>query len=132
MPKYRLTFNEEQADLLVRALDAYSRLCVGQFNTAVESAWMHKILEVDRKDVEYHCNQLKRIFTGINSPGASYGIYSKEIPDGARIAWDIQQVVRNRLAWDRNPQGGITVNFDTPMQASEQPLPVIEKSVEEE
>jgi len=132
MSQYRLTFNEEQARLIVQAMDAYSRLSIGQFDAAIGSTWMHKILEVDRKEVEYHCNQLKKIFTGMDHPGASYGIYSKEILDRARIAWDIQQVVRNRLAWDKNPEGGFTVNFDSPMKSSEQPLPMIEKRIEDD
>lgn len=117
---------------MVKALDTFSRLCIGQINYAVEAAWAHKGFDMDKGKIDSLCNQIKGMLTGMASPGASYGIHSKEIPDGARIAWDIQQVIRHQLAWDRHPEGGMGVSFDKPMQSSEQPLPLIERKVKNE
>ena len=47
-----------------------------------------------------------------------------------RIAWDIQQVIRHRIAWDRNPKGNITVDFDSPLKTSDEQLPIIEEDNE--
>lgn len=41
--------------------------------------------------------------------------------------WDIYQVARHRLAWDRKPEGGFTVAFDEPFQTSQYPLPIIQR-----
>ena len=49
------------------------------------------------------------------------------INDSFRVAWDLQQVIRYRLAWDRNPEGGIQVIFDEPLKSSQEPLACIKK-----
>lgn len=40
----------------------------------------------------------------------------KEHTESSMIAWDIMQVVRHRVAWDTYPEGGMTVQFDTPVK----------------
>jgi len=53
--------------------------------------------------------------------------FSEKIHDVFRIAWDLQQVIRHRLAWDRNPKGGIQVSFDDPLKSSREPLASIKR-----
>jgi hypothetical protein len=60
---------------------------------------------------------------------AYHGIFSDKIPDEARVAWDLHQVIRHRLSWDDQPEGGITVNFDTPMKYGKEELAIIEMRV---
>lgn len=50
---------------------------------------------------------------------SSYGIFSKKIDRRARIAYDMQQVIRYTSAWYFHPDGGPSVDFGTPMQAEE-------------
>lgn len=56
----------------------------------------------------------------------SRGIFQDETPKSCKIAWDIQQVVRHCKAWHEYPEGGLTVNFDEPMNCSGQPMPKCE------
>ena len=117
--KYGLCqLNSEHCQVLMKALDLYSRLLIGQFDMLKDTVtdwkkWSPKANEL--------IEQLKQEVYGFSS-GASYGIHSPEVDDDARVAWDVQQVLRNRLAWDRNPKGGMQVSFDSPMKSSEQPL----------
>ena len=50
---------------------------------------------------------------------------SKDRGTKKNIAWDILLVLRHRLAWDANPEGGNTVDFGTPLSMSGVPLPTI-------
>lgn len=59
--------------------------------------------------------------------GGYYSISSREISDNYRIAYDIQQVIRYRLAWDENPDGGFGFIYDKPIKYSNVELPVIEE-----
>lgn len=65
MAKYRIELDDEQMAVLIRALDLYSRIGLGQLSR--------------------HCK-----------------------------------------AWHEHPEGGLTVNFDEPMNCSGQPMPKCE------
>lgn len=58
--------------------------------------------------------------------GATNGIRAERTAEDSQIAWDIHQVMRNYNSWKRNPEGKITVDYDTPRQTSKFPLPKIE------
>jgi len=44
--------------------------------------------------------------------GHSYGVGKFEDAD---YAWEVYEVLRNKLAWTEHPEGGITVDFSPPM-----------------
>jgi hypothetical protein len=121
MSKYTLTLNEKQAQILVSALDLYSRIGIGQFE---------EVLQVYDRDLKLDHDQRERIRKALNvakgeaghPSNGSYGIHNPEVRGEFRTAYDIQQVVRNRLAWDRKPQGDITVDFDKPDRIGTEPL----------
>lgn len=52
--------------------------------------------------------------------GATYGVRHFKPADIATHVW---QTIRHRRAWHDHPQGGITVDFDKPMQWTDEPLP---------
>ena len=126
---YRLAITEKQARLIVDALDLYSRIGMGQlqevafvlrsnsFEDTIDFGILDKVTELLRKASSYW----------MNGSGGYHGIYSDKINDNFRVAWDLQQVIRYRLAWDRNPEGGIQVHFDEPMKTSLEELAVIKK-----
>lgn len=60
-------------------------------------------------------------------PELAPGEHHKERPEDALIAHDIHDVIRHQLAWDRNPEGGFTVDFDKPYQESKEALPVFKR-----
>lgn len=121
-----LEINEEYINLLISILDFYSRIVIGQFAEILYSCifgWDSSIvLNIKREKIQKILNSIKhKLSIG------SFGIYSKEVSEEAKIAYDIQQVIRYRLAWDNNPKGGITVNFDEPMRCSNIDFPKIER-----
>lgn len=122
MSNYRLTLSKSQAETLIRALDLYTRIGLGQLE---EIAHMFAFeISPDEKDrLRAHLDQAKLVLG--HPANGSHGINSIEVDDDFRAAYDIQQVVRHRLAWDKKPEGGIQVNFDEPRQTSDQPLPQI-------
>jgi len=126
--KYNIVVDEQQARILVAALDLYSRIGIGQLTEVVRVynyEWKTPIPMVDRL-VEV-MNEAKRVI-GFG-PGGSYGIHSPDVHDVFRRAFDIQCVIRHRLAFDRTPEGGFGVDFDTPRQIGELPLPTISHAV---
>ena len=135
MSKYNLTITEEQARTLISALDLYSRIGMGQFEE-VEMIYRYdsrKSVNYDGEEtVEYDGDKFRELLKeckkllGHHSNG-SYGIYSHQVPDSFRVAWDLKKVIRHRLAWDRRPEGGYTVDFEEPRQSSKLPLACIEK-----
>lgn len=140
MEHYNLIINEEHADVLIKALESYSRMMIGQIDYALEPIKIHSDFSTKSKDRKFTdhqkfrdlCNEIKSLVTPFDSPGASYGIHSKEVDDSARIAYDIKKVIEHRLSYDSRPQGGVTVNFDEPRQTSEQPLPIISVLINKE
>lgn len=114
---------ENQARVLMRALDLYSRVRMGQFRTI--SYLFTPYREFDWTVVDYHLDATKRAIFPELDTNAYYGIFNDEVGD-AKNAWDIHQVVRHALAWHRNLEGGITVDFDEPWATSDEPLPTIE------
>lgn len=123
--KYQLTLNERQLEVINKALDFYSRMAAGQFGELLSwfsgFNWVKSPDAEDRESLEW----LKERLTGLRR-NAYRSIVT--CPEPARIAYDIYQVIRNRLAWDRNPKGGIQVSYDDPHQVSAETLPEIEMS----
>jgi hypothetical protein len=66
-------------------------------------------------------NSVKTELTGFH-PNASYGVGNKEVPDRFMQAIDMYQVIRHKLAWDNNPEGGVTVDFHEPSRYGKQAL----------
>jgi len=99
---YRLTIDEKQADALIAALDLYSRLHSGQYEELRQippvkagTDWTHWHAENDRLIAG-----LKALHFGLPL-NASHSICSEQVPVLARLAYDVQQVIRKRVATDR-------------------------------
>jgi hypothetical protein len=133
-----LGLDEKQAELLVQALDLATRLHLGQTNIVGEYLQGCSPRSADPEIVDATLERLRRECFGF-SRSESFGITSEKISDDARAMWDIHQVLRHRLSWDRagNPETRdwdtmMGVNFDEPRRSShERELPKIE-TVEEE
>jgi hypothetical protein len=122
---YTLTLSEEHAQIVVKALDLYSRIGIGQFENILEVYDQGFVVTGELRDTARGCiNRVKLIFG--HPENGSHGIHNPKVNDDFRVAYDIQQVLRHRLAFDRNPKGGITVDFDTPRAISDLPLPTIQ------
>jgi hypothetical protein len=112
----RVTLSPEQARAVVTAIDFYMRIRLGQFKELAR-------IFADRGghlDGVAHClNAIKAIiYPEMPTDGATYSISGVPYKD-AKVGFDVLQVVRNAEAWGCTPQGGITVNFDSPSFVSE-------------
>ncbi|MHB1949680.1 MAG: hypothetical protein ACYCQI_16400, partial [Gammaproteobacteria bacterium] len=68
-------------------------------------------------------NELQQLLTGMRNGNLGIG----NVSDSSKIAYDIHQVIRYQLAWDKEPCGDVGVSFDPPMKWGSQPLAKIEK-----
>jgi hypothetical protein len=150
---YLLKLTPEQAQVLVHACDLYSRIGIGQFEEIEQLARMgmlrHRHATADGAPAvtEAEINRLeqarealdvaKRHLTGME-PNASFGILNQLVHKDFKVAWELQQVVRHRLAWDargnpaRRDWAGspsmMGVNYDDPMASSGTPLATMEQA----
>ena len=125
--KMTLELTESQANIIRTALDAYSRLLGGQLDVAVGevlSYWMlcqdtsgepkearrGRLREaelgscIDSDKIGRLAAEAKQELYGLER-GSYYSISAPEIPDRARQAYDLLQVIRHALAWHCHPGG---------------------------
>ena len=114
------------AQVLVDALDLYSRIGMGQLGEIAHLARFGMLKtqcgeapQIERiEDAKHRLDQATEVLFGF-PPGASHGIHSPNVHDSFKTAWALQKAVRHRLAWDRSPQGGLGVQFDEPGPAAQ-------------
>ncbi len=129
---YTLDINEEQAEVLCKALDLFSRIGCGQFERILGHPTIKKSLlqkenaQVARRVSASLLDTAKQILTG-HGTGSSTSITVADKPN--RVAYDIFQVIRNRLAID-NDEHELSVHRHEPQKWSEQSLPVIKTTVD--
>jgi hypothetical protein len=129
MTQYRLTLNDDQVQMLLRALDVYSRVGCGQFQRILE------MFQSDPRRREDSCVQWEILFGLFKQQllqlegNSNYSICSPEVPVDYRLAWDMLQVVRHHVSWEQQPEGGSQVWFDEPMNTSGLPFCTIETVV---
>ena len=115
--KYKVILNEKQIEILVESLDLYSRLPSGQFDEIFfKMLGLGKL--TNRTEFEKISKQLKELYFPELSENEFYGIHQDSVSEDARIGFDMIQVLRHKLSWDKEPEGGITVNFHEPMKTS--------------
>lgn len=125
---YNLKISKKQAEIISKALDFYSRIGCGQMsevlwhpsvakkmwvkdsNNLTENQWNNKV-------ISQLLDNIKKIIWGYE-PNEHGGITMAEEDD--KIAYDLHQVIRHKLAWEETPEGGITVDFHKPMKYSEE------------
>jgi hypothetical protein len=126
LKRYKIDLNGEQLQVLLKALEAYNRLCLAQFDYAIEQSTID--IPVDKmQDLKDLCDEIKMRLTGLPK-NSSYGIGSKKYTEPARIAHDIYEVLRNYRAWDDRPEGGVGVDFSPPYKIGAEPLVTIKRT----
>lgn len=144
MPHYALTgLSAKQMQTVCEALDLYQRIMMGQFEELTSMARMGDIPHQTEDDLsaripaieqaEKHLQEAKALITG-HPPNSSFGIFHDKVRVSAKIARELQAVIRHRLAWDRQPEGGIGVAFDDPylLRATTEPKVAAERIVSSE
>lgn len=118
--KVQVELSLKQANIIQEALDLYSRLGIGQFNS-IKSVPIAGEGNPDYYELEDIFNQLHNLYCP-ELQGGYYGIFNEKTPQQSKIAWDIQQVLRHDISWYLHPEGDITVNFDKPLQSAKENL----------
>lgn len=134
--QYALLTTVEQAGVVQRALDLYSRIGMGQFEAIIDhpdvAARIAAVPGFTVENVTAPMAAFKRSFHNMPE-GGFHGIHSMAIDESNRVAWDLQQVIRHRLSHDRadaegaGPEDRHLVSFDTPRASSTMPLPTFSK-----
>ena len=140
---YNLKLTENQAKILSRACDVYSRLICGQdreYQNLFEAAWEKRCKEATgnimdknfeggwykmREDAEKLCKEIKKKFWGLDWCSL-YGVHYDETSD---VLFDLYQVIRHQLWLDRpeDKKSPYTVDASEAMQFAKEPLATIEK-----
>lgn len=127
---YTIHLTEAQAKVLCTACEVLARLGIGQFRDALEHLPIDQELIRTADDVlDWHADmdligdRLSRHLIGnVNGWNSSLSILSPLVKPEAMIAWDLFQVLRHRLAWDKGEDYSLTP------PASEHPPAKIERS----
>jgi len=134
--EFVLEVTERQAQTLVIALDLWARLGSGDFAALLGHPDISRRLTTDTGITTEEVRRVLQHLAGavFNLPaGASHSILSKDIHDSNRIAFDLMQAIRHRLAWSRagNPPHRTTemmsIAYDLPMQTGKDPLPLVQE-----
>ena len=135
--EYEIELTEKQTQIIQEALNLYFRLQLGQWQelahmTRVGWYFRHKNGEETSMPlwgaVEKLIDTLVWVVFGFHS-GESWGIHNKNVPNSARIARDIHDVIRHQFWHDREDQGH-GVDSDEPYSISGDPLPTIRRVAE--
>jgi len=135
--EYQISGTEEHIDVIMRALDIFSRVGTAQFEEVLKHPQWDDKRFTGRSDYIFDYNACKELLcvikknlTGL-SANASYGIGALEVDERSKIAYDLLQVIRHRLAWDKHPKGGMQVDFNKPLQIADHKFAEIKKVGEE-
>ena len=116
-----LTLTEAECNMVISALDLYSRIWIGQYDR-IDEIYIYDIDSKWNKESRRH-----RVFQEIRNllipsllgmgdySSCSLGIWSEKTDIRAINAYDIKQRLRYELSWYKNPEGDIMVDYDTPM-----------------
>jgi len=97
---YQLELNRSQAYAAVAALDAFSRIHLGQINIVAEllSEGAYSTYQIER--VRELCDEIKQVL-GFTR-GSSFGIHHEKVPQIGKTSWDIACVLRQSIARAEN------------------------------
>ena len=126
MTDYTLHLTEKQAGEISLACEILARLRMGQIDMALRELPLAESLD--------YWNE--RVIENVLKP-----LYRKDGKRAGCAAWDLHQIIRHRLAWDRAYRDGIVkpgdardwnqmmgVIYDEPLPMGGEPLAKIERS----
>ena len=129
--RYILTLSPDQEYITEQALELLARLHIGQFERIAE-------LLVDPRDQDYCrrrdlAHDLLRLAAIVvfGRNACNYPDVKKKSEEHER-AWTIYSVLRHARSWHENPKGGITVNYDEPLNLAGGPMPKCKVATKEE
>lgn len=154
MGKYQIEAEEEHLEIILQALDMYSRMGTGQLEVSVDEFLRTHFSDQWRRveigngedpwqvgpEVRRHVDAIKKLMFD-HPPNGSWGIRNKLVPKRCRSAYDIIQVLRHcraeaKLAKVADPEQRrwhkMRVDFDSYWATNPDLEPVTVKCVGEE
>jgi len=141
-PTYDLVgLTRKQVETLMAASEVLSRLTMGQVGDAFDWLPLSPLSERNWETFHQDCDNVEKTLRkhyqhNLRNGNAYLGIHSHDIRPQGQIAFDLYQVMRHKLAWDKAIADGIVqpgeprkwpemiqVTYDTPHQCSTEPLP---------
>lgn len=109
--KYVLEMSEEQAVAISEACEVAAR--IGMYQLHDICRLLPQSSEEDRKKHQeiYDLMWEKYLYY-------THGMHGYKKPEQTNVLWDLHQVIRHKISWDRSPAGGNTVNFHNPLKTS--------------
>ena len=123
-------FDERHLPTILKALETYQRLKLGQIDYAIDEAFGWK-LDHEAKQEVHNCAR-KHLFPEFeNNPNISYGIYNQEKVGDATIAYEIYKVLgRYRAITNNDGWSDWGRTFDKVHQHTNVPLPVVQNFID--
>ena len=125
-----IDFQEEHIPTILKALEVYQRIKLGQIDYALDEAFGWK-LDYDSKQEIHNCAR-KHLFPEFeNNPNVSYGIYNQEKVGDATMAYEIYKVL-NRYRSIKNNDGWSDWgrSFDKVHSHTGVPLPEVQNFID--
>ncbi len=125
--EYVLHMDAETARIVSSACELYARIRLGQFEE-IQHLTVWPVGDDDETfcDRIWKCREALKLARQaafpelLNDPGHSHGIgYARD----SDTAWNVYQAVRYIMSWHEHPEGGPTVNFNSPIKFSDAPMP---------
>ena len=127
-----IEFQNEHIPTILKALEVYQRLKLGQIDIALDEAFGYSLAYEDKKEI-HNCAR-KYLFKGTdleNNPNVSYGIYNQEKVGDATMAYEIYKVLRRYKAFkDNDGWADWSRSFDKPHSHTGVPLPIVQGAIE--
>lgn len=118
MNKYTVELNSEQLELVMKALDFYSRIQMGQVSE-LTNPFVIQLPNADYSNVDDQLLSLKKSMFPELDAKTFYSIKTKKIPDTIRQTVDILDVMRHKLAWDNTTEEKPTgIKYNKPIHWS--------------
>ena len=143
---YTITVTERQARIISNACELMARIGIGQWPEFLN--YLPGAMRLNWNDMREELlpimeRHLKPV-VGINGWNSSLGVGSEKSAPDTDEAFDLNDVIRHRLAWDRAADNGITdgttrnwdvmmaVDYDEPMHWGKEPLATIAEVKQED
>lgn len=118
--------NEKQADIIQESLELSSRVLAGHIQELDNFLFKNGYYAGETRPL---IDELKKAYFPDLHVNANYGIYHDKTHEDAKIGYDIIQVLRNKFAFHRYPDGGMGVSFSEPLPSSK--VELIKVKIEE-
>lgn len=127
------TIQKTELQRILKALDFMNRIYIGQYEHLVEiNKPFYSFHFPEDRDLVNHLMKIRSQFIP-HLKGCSYnaslGIWSPMTPLIAIRSYDILQVLRYQNAYHNNPEGDLTVNFNTPFIHGEWHMETIDRDL---